>query len=399
MLRRFIVVLLVVVVICGAAIFGATRLQGQAEPAYSANVVAALSSDSSGYARAMTVRDFSIPRDHGAHPDFQTEWWYYTGNMATQDGRRFGFEFTIFRRAIAPTLPQRQSDWATNQIYFADLAVSDIGANQYYSTQQFSRGAVGLAGATLDPRLKVWIQDWSITAQDDDAKTLRLQAAESPIALDLTTHQVKPPTLEGDRGLSQKSPEPGNASYYYSLTRLPTDGTITVSGTAYTVSGNTWMDHEFSTSALSPDATGWDWFALQLDNQREIMLYRIRKKDGSAEITSDGTIVNADGTWSHVALQDYKIESLSQWTSPHTGVVYPASWRVTVQAPSGPIQLEIKPLMADQELSGTTKYWEGASQISGTDNGQPVKGYGYVELVGYGPCTGSASDCAASQRP
>jgi predicted secreted hydrolase len=382
--RRLLIAIVTVILLSGIAVFGLTQLQGKPQPAYSADVVAALGNDDiSGYARALKVRDFSFPQDYGAHPEYQTEWWYYTGNLAAQDGRRFGFEFTIFRRAIAPTLPERQSDWATNQIYFADLAVSDIGGNQFFSKQQFSRGAAGLAGAAFDPNLKIWIQDWIMTAQDDAAKTLHLQAAQDQIAIDLTTNQIKPPTLEGDHGLSAKSPEPGNASYYYSLTRLPTEGKITVNGTAYQVTGNSWMDHEFSTSSLSKDALGWDWFALQLDNNREIMLYRIRKQDGSVEITSHGTVINADGSSADLKLSDFKIESATQWTSPHTGAVYPSSWQVTIEAPSGPIQLDIKPLMQDQELNSATAYWEGASQITGTDNGQPVKGYGYVELTGY----------------
>jgi predicted secreted hydrolase len=382
--RRLILILITAVVLVGVTAFGVSQLQGKPQPAYSADVVSALSGgDISGYARALSVRDFTFPADHGAHPSFQTEWWYFTGNLADPSGRRFGFEFTIFRRAIAPTLPPRQSEWATNQIYFADLALSDIGANQFYAKQQFSRGAVGLAGATVDPRLHIWIQDWSIRALDDAAQTLHLQASQDPIALDLTTSQIKPPTLEGDRGLSPKSSEPGNASYYYSLTRLPTQGTLTVSGTAYKVTGNTWMDHEFSTSALGQDDIGWDWFALQLDNNREIMLYRIRKQDGSIEPVSHGTLIEADGSSTQIPLSEIGINAAGQWTSPHTGAVYPAGWHVALQAASGPIQLDIKPLMADQELNSTTAYWEGASQITGTDNGQPTQGYGYVELTGY----------------
>ncbi len=383
-MRKLVLTGLVVILVIGSAIFGLAQLQGKEQPAYSADVVDALSGgDITGFARATTVRDFSFPQDFGAHPDFQTEWWYYTGNLATTDGRRFGFEFTIFRRALAPTLPERQSDWATNQMYFADLAVSDIGAPQFYFRQRFSRGAVGLAGAVVDPRVKVWIEDWTMTAQDDKAATMRLQAADDPISLDLTVQQTKPPTLEGDRGLSAKSPEPGNASYYYSLTRLITNGTITINGTAYPVSGTTWKDHEFSTSVLGKDAVGWDWFALQLDNGRDLMLYQIRKQDGSLEITSNGTLVDADGTVTHLTHDDYQIEVLGHWTSPHTGATYPAGWKVTVKAPTGPIQLEIRPLMVDQELNSTTAYWEGASSITGTDNAQPIKGYGYVELTGY----------------
>src|SRR5258708_18788646 len=169
---RFLFAIGAVPILIGGAFFGVTEWQSHPRPAYSADVVSALSGgDTTGYARALTVRDFSFPQDYGAHPEYQTEWWYYTGNLATADGRRFGYEFTIFRRAIAPTLPQRQSDWATNQIYFADLAVSDIGGNQFFSKQQFSRGAAGLAGCAFRPRLERWIQDWAKTAQDDAAET------------------------------------------------------------------------------------------------------------------------------------------------------------------------------------------------------------------------------------
>ncbi|MEP7285534.1 MAG: lipocalin-like domain-containing protein [Chloroflexota bacterium] len=384
MKRQIGIIILIALVIVGGAFFGITQSQSASQPAYSADVVSALSGgDTTGYARALKVRDFAFPQDYGAHPDFQTEWWYYTGNLATQDGRRFGFEFTIFRRAIAPTLPARQSLWATNQIYFADFAVSNIGDNQFYSGQQFSRGAVGLAGATLDPRLKVWIENWTMSAQNDDVSVMRLQAADGPMTIDLTTKQLKPPALQGDHGLSAKSPEPGNASYYYSLTRLPTEGTITVNGTPYQVTGNSWLDREWSTSVLSKDAVGWDWFALQLDNQREIMLYVIRKNDGSIESVSRGTLIEADGSTQSIPLDKFKVDSTGKWTSQRTGTTYPSGWHVNIQADSGPIQLDITPLMQDQELNSVTAYWEGASKISGTDNGKPIQGYGYVELTGY----------------
>lgn len=385
--RKLIGILVAIIVILGATFMAVNQLQGQTQPTYSADVVAALSSgDTTGFARAMNVREFKFPEDHGAHPEFQTEWWYYTGNVATDDGRRFGFQFTIFRRAITPTIPERKSDWATNQIYFAHFAVSDIGDNQFFAKELFSRGAARLAGVTLDPKLRVWIQNWQIAAQDVDAKTVQVKATEGDIAIDLTMDQIKPPALQGNQGLSPKSQEPGNASYYYSLTRLPTKGTISVKGTTYTVTGNSWLDREWSTSVLSKDAAGWDWFALQLDNQREIMLYYIRLKDGSIEPVSHGILVESDGSTQPLKLQDFKVEPINHWTSSKSGAVYPSGWHVNVTAPSGPIELEVTPLMQDQELNfAVTAYWEGASQIKGTDNGKPITGYGYVELTGYNP--------------
>jgi predicted secreted hydrolase len=384
--RKRLAIVLILVLVIGGIGFGVLRSSGSSDVTYSADVVSALSAgDINGYARAYSVRDFKFPQDYGAHPDYQTEWWYYTGNLIDTKGRLFGFELTIFRRAVAPSAPQRGSDWATNQIYFADFTVSDIAGNQFYARERYSRGAAGLAGAEVDPRVHIWIEDWSMLAQDTDAKTMRIKAADDPIAIDLTTTQTKIPTLEGDRGLSAKSPEPGNASYYYSLTRLATQGTVTIAGSAYTVTGTTWMDHEFSTSVLSKDALGWDWFALKLDDQREIMLYQIRKADGSIEITSSGTLVNADGTSIHLSKDDYKIDVLDHWTSPKTGAVYPSRWHLTLKAGNETFALDVTPLMADQELNSSTAYWEGASRIAGTSSASstPITGYGYVELTGY----------------
>jgi predicted secreted hydrolase len=197
----------------------------------------------------------------------------------------------------------------------------------------------------------------------------------------------KPIVLQGDRGLSQKNAEPGNASYYYSMTRLATEGTITIDGQQYTASGLSWLDREWSTSVLGENAVGWDWFALQLDNGRELMLYYIRLKDGTAEPLSSGTLIESDGTTTLLPLSSFEIDALAQWTSPRTGTTYPSGWHVIVNAPTGVIDLTIQPLIRDQELNSVTAYWEGTSQFTGTDNGQPVSGYGYVELTGYNAAT------------
>ncbi|MHB8630253.1 MAG: lipocalin-like domain-containing protein [Aggregatilineales bacterium] len=381
------------VVVIAALAVGAAQLQGQAAPSYHADVIAALNNngDSAGFARALAVRDFHFPQDYGAHPDYQTEWWYYTGNLAGADGRRFGFEFTIFRRALAPpgSVAARASDWATNQLYFADLALTDVQGGQFYSAERFSRGAAGLAGALIDPNVRIWIDNWTMDAQTVDATVMRLRAdagSDAPITLDLTTTQLKPPALEGDRGLSAKSPTSGDASYYYSLTRLATAGSLIVNGQPYTVSGLSWMDHEFSTSALSPNAVGWDWFSLQLADNRELMLYRIRLRNGTDEPTSDGTLVEADGSTQHLTLADFSITPLNNWRSPATGITYPSAWTITIRPPGSnnvPIVLTVRPLLPNQELHNATTYWEGASQVSGTQGETALNGYGYVELTGY----------------
>jgi predicted secreted hydrolase len=393
MRRRILVSTLVIVIVCGVIGLGITQLQSRAAPTYAADVIAALSSgDTTGFARATNVRTFVFPQDFGAHPDFQTEWWYYTGNLADAQGRRFGYQLTIFRRALAPVAPERASEWATNQMYFAHFAVSDLQAGQFHESDRYSRGANGLSGATVDPAanptVRVWIEDWSMTATTTDAKVMHLVAADNSknghFAVDFTVEQTKPAVLQGDRGLSAKSPEPGNASYYYSLTRLATKGTITLGDQQFTVVGDSWKDHEYSTSVLSKDAVGWDWFSLQLSDNRELMLYRIRRSDGSFEPTSDGTLVNSDGTYEHLTLQQYDIEQLRTWTSPHSGATYPSGWRLTIRPKVGAsLSLTVDPLMVDQEINATGTYWEGANRVSGTQDGKPVTGYGYAELTGY----------------
>jgi predicted secreted hydrolase len=383
--------------------FGLSQLRGQSQPEYSADVVTALNGgqDNAGFARATTVIPFNFPADHAAHPEFQTEWWYNTGNLATADGRRFGIHYTIFRRALLPTAPNRESDWGAGQIYFSDLAIADIEANQFIYYERFARGALGLAGGQPDPEhgVKIWIEDWQIIGTDPQASAFRLKAQQGRIGLDLIIRPSKKPTLQGDRGLSVKSSEPGNASYYYSLTRNQAEGTITVDGEVFPVTGYTWYDHEFSTSVLGDEALGWDWFSIQLDNNRELMLFQIRQRDGGVEPTSHGKLIEADGSSRELSLTDYTITALGQWASTKTGAVYPSGWRVTVNAPSGPIDLTITPLMLNQELNTTTAYWEGASKVSGTDNGQPVGGYGYVELTGYNRAlTGQQNDDQGVRR-
>src|SRR5690606_14376615 len=222
-------------------------------------VLADASVEISGFARAVGVWDWQFPQDFGPHPDFQTEWWYYTGNLATATGRRFGFQFTVFRRAIAPEQYASQSEWRTNQIYMAHFTVSDVAGERFYHDERFSRDSAGLAEAEIDPVYRVWLEDWQVTALNDEATRTRITARTDGAAIDLTLQQVKPPALQGQGGLSPKSDEPGNASYYYSLSRLATEGTVTIGGESYAVTGYTWKDHEFSTSALGADALGWDW--------------------------------------------------------------------------------------------------------------------------------------------
>jgi predicted secreted hydrolase len=333
-----------------------------------------------GYARARTPRAFSFPADHGPHPMFRTEWWYFTGNLTDPQERPFGFELTFFRIALSPTRAASESAWRTQQLYMAHLALTDVAAKQFHAYERFSREALGLAGAKTDT-LHVWLEDWSIEPQDPSGFPLRLRAAENNIALDLTLNPGKPPVLQGDRGLSQKSGEPGNASYYYSITRIPTSGLIRIDNQDLEVKGDSWLDREWSTGALGPDQVGWDWFALQLSDQREIMFFRMRQHDGKPSPFSAGSLIDAQGEVLRLNHKEVVIEVLDQWASPTDGALYPARWRFKI--PQEALDLDIQPLLANQELNISVRYWEGAVRIRGTAAGLPIEGRGYVELTGY----------------
>ncbi len=342
---------------------------------------AAPPADISGFARAINPWDWQFPLDHGAHPEFQTEWWYYTGVLATDDGRRFGFQFTIFRRALSPLPVDSDSEFRARDIYMAHFTISDIAAARFYHDTRYSRGGAGLAGASPSEELaryRVWLEDWQVFAENDAATAQRIRAVSEDFALDLRLEQTKPPALQGDKGLSPKSEEIGNASYYYSLTRLATSGTITLGAGSFPVSGHTWMDHEFSTSALGDQAQGWDWFGLIFDNGSELMLGQIRRTDGSIEPAFGGLLVYPDGGVRALGAADFSLTVTDTWRSPHTDAVYPAGWDVQVLGAEG-FRFYVAPMQADQELhSAGIQYWEGAVQVSGD-----VSGFGYAELTGY----------------
>jgi predicted secreted hydrolase len=334
-----------------------------------------------GFERAEPGRVLNFPADHGPHNEYQTEWWYYTGNLTAVGGERFGYQLTFFRRAILPQ-EQRQarpSHWAADQVYLAHFTLTDVNRRQFQAFEKLGRGAAGLAGAAGEPLYQVWLDNWSVeqTGPDD----YRLTASAGEITLDLLLVDLKGPALQGDNGYSQKGPEPGNASYYYSLSRLKSTGEVVIGERVYDVTGYSWMDHEFSTSALSEGQVGWDWFALQLDDNSELMVYTIRQEDGSIDPYSRGTLILPDGALHHLKETDFTITITATWRSPHSGAEYPAGW--TIRVPSQELSLEVKPLLNDQELNLSYIYWEGAVEISGERTGKPVRGRGYVELTGY----------------
>ena len=372
------VVIAVVLVIVTAA--AALALWPRPRPPIQATVAVrdALAEDRGGFARAFAARPLAFPEDHGPHPDFRTEWWYYTVNLTTAAGRHAGFQLTFFRVALAPAAEPRASAWATRQLYVAHFAVTDTAGRRFHAASRVSRAALGLAGALAVP-FRVWLEDWS--AEGDGVST-HLRASDGDVALDLSVSAGKPVVLQGDRGLSRKGPEPGNASLYYSFTRMPARGVIRLGAETLEVTGEAWMDREWSTSALGTGVEGWDWFAIQLDDGRELMVYVLRRRDGAIDPFSAGTLVAVDGTVLQLDAGDVRIEALAHWTSPRSGVRYPAGWRLSV--PSADLRLEIEPRLADQELIVGTRYWEGAVAVVGVAAGRPIAGHGYVELVGYG---------------
>jgi predicted secreted hydrolase len=328
-----------------------------------------------GFARATEPRAFAFPRDHGPHPAYRNEWWYVTGNLRDEAGRRYGFQVTFFRIGLVPGAVERPSAWAANQVWMAHFAVTDVAGERFHDFERFARdGDIGLAGASSDP-VEVWLEDWRLERRDDG--TWRLRASAEGVALDLDLAPRKAPVLQGDAGLSQKSDEPGNASYYYSMTRIAADGTLTLDGAGREVGGTAWLDREWSTSALGPDQAGWDWFALQLDDGSDIMFYRLRRTDGSTDRHSAGIVVAPDGTTRYLAREDVALEVVDRWTSPRGGT-YPARWRIEVAGLDAP--LTVAPVMPNQELHGVVRYWEGAVDV--LREGSPV-GQGYVELTGY----------------
>lgn len=358
----------------------------------SANVVEAMRApDSDLYARAIEPYAYEFPRDHGAHPDYRTEWWYYTGNLKTETGEPLGFQLTFFRSALSPTMPERESDLASNQVYMGHFAVSDGRIGEHFSFDRYSRGAGGLAGVEVQgqaPRYRIWLEDWS--AEEIEPGVTRLRAnsgeGEEAVAIDLTLRETRAPLFHGDQGLHQKGLEEGNASYYYSLTGLETEGTVTTPAGAVPVTGLSWMDHEFGTSALSEDVLGWDWISLQLDNGDKLMLYQFRMVEDATPIPTESTLLRADGSQRILTGDEYSIEALDTWTSPRSGNVWPMGWHVTI--PDEGYDLTLRPLFADQEMDVQFVYWEGAITAEGTHNGESVRGEGYVEMTGAGGASG-----------
>ncbi|MFN3596539.1 MAG: lipocalin-like domain-containing protein [Rubricoccaceae bacterium] len=350
----------------------------------SLSVAEAMASDTTGYARADRVRDFVFPDDFGPHPDFRTEWWYLTGNLRATDGsaRDYGFQFTLFRNALVPPAARsrgRASAWAADQLYLAHVALSDLAAGRFFHDERLERGAAGLAGARADP-FRVWLGPLDLRLAPGrtvgEAIPMRLRAEAGGAAYDLTLQPLKPIAFHGERGLSQKGDRPGDASYYFSFTRMEARGTVTVDGKAVAVQGLAWMDREWFTNALAEDQVGWDWFALHLDDGRDLMVYQLRRPDGSFDPRSKGLLVEADGRHRVLSSGEYTLTPEGWWAAPD-GARYPVRWRVRVPGEGLDLRVAAR-LEAQEHTASAVRYWEGAVAVSGS-----VSGLGYLEMTGY----------------
>lgn len=352
------------------------RVGGQPAGGEALGSAALLGGEAGGFEQALAPRPFEFPRDHGAHPAYRHEWWYFTGNLKTVSGRPLGYQFTLFRFALTPEAPQRASDWAPQSIYMGHLAVTDIEGQRFRTEQRLSRGTLDLAGTSMEP-FSVWLEDWRIRGTPGGFWPLRLQARAADFAIDLTVTPEKPIVLQGDRGLSQKGSEPGNASYYYSYPRLATRGRLTLAGEQLSVAGRSWLDREWGSSALGDDVVGWDWFALRLADGRDVMFYHLRRLDGTGDPLSAGVVVDSAGNARSLSADEVALAVLSRWTSPESGVTYPTAWRITI--PAHQLVLEVRARLNAQEWTEPIRYWEGAVQVDGTAAGE-----GYLEMTGYG---------------
>ncbi len=331
---------------------------------------------------------YSFPADHFNHPEYQTEWWYYTGNLHSPDGRRFGFELTFFRQGV-----DRKSTppdiWEVRDVWLAHLALSDIDGGGFLHTERLNRSGAGIAGADAG-QARVWNGNWQAQwTLDPQAPggmaAQQLQAVAEHFSFDLHLRTAKPPVIHGEHGISQKAQGAGHASHYVSYTRLATSGTIRVNEQSFQVEGESWMDHEFFTHQLAANQTGWDWFSLQLEDGSEVMLFQLRHKDGSPDAFSAGTYVDALGHATHLSNREFSLAPKTLWTSPLSGGRYPIEW--TIRVPLLGLEVSLSTRLPQQELTGKSSaaptYWEGAIDVTGTRKGKPIEGHGYLEMTGY----------------
>jgi len=336
-----------------------------------------------GWRGADTERIWHFPRDHGAHGAYKTEWWYFTGNLTDDQGKRYGYQLTFFREGVCFRPADPLNPWSVRDLYLAHFAITDVSGKRFSFDERASRAGPALAGASADS-LHAWLLNWRAMEKGGH---LLVEARNDAASVNLDLIPLKPPAVNGERGLSRKGSGKGQASYYVSCTSLATSGLVKAPGMAYPVCmrGVSWFDHEFGSNQLNPDQAGWDWFGLHLSDGRDLMLYFLRRIDGSVEPASSGTIVEASGVAGHLTLAQVKLDVLDHWRSQRSRGIYPSRWRLRV--PSMRLDVVVSPLLLDQELStpestGVT-YWEGAVEGEGVSGNQGITCRGYVEMTGY----------------
>ena len=351
------------------------RIDQRAPTAPGVSGTALLNAAPDAFKRVTGPEPLVFPADHAMHPGYRNEWWYFTGNLFDRSGQRYGFQFTLFRFAVEPG-PQLDSDFDSDAVWMAHLAVSDVAGERFISEERFARGALGLAGATAD---EWWLRDWTVTRVEDGWR-LRAQLDVGMLELDLVPR--KPVVLQGDSGYSQKGSAQGNASRYYSMTRMGADGRLQLDGNTFEVSGLAWLDREWGSSQLGPGIAGWDWFALQLDDGRDLMLYRLRTEDGGASRFSAGVLVESDGSYRILGREDFEFSEIRRWKD-RQGVSWPVAWRVRL--PAEDLAFDVRPAFDAQRWYATVGYWEGAVDVIDTVDGEDgrILGRGYLELSGY----------------
>jgi predicted secreted hydrolase len=347
--------------------------------------------NSEGWALALPGDQIRFPQDHFPHYQFRTEWWYFTGNVKKADGRAFGYQLTFFRHGYRPPGIGQPvtSRFIVTDVKFAHFAVTDVSADKFHFDSRVSRGAYGEAGFAEGDRL-AWIDDWEL---DFNNNNFRLKAAAKDYSIELALTPEKPPVLQGEAGLSQKADGAGHASYYYSITRLKTSGAVKIGGENYQVEGSSWFDREWATNQLTPEQTGWNWFAIQLSDGSDVMLYQMRLKHGAIDSHSNGKWIAAGGETTNLAVDEFQLSPEKYWVSPASKANYPVVWKLTI--PKLNLDLEITPAVEDQELNLGVVYWEGTVRLKGRSAGKPVEGVGYMELTGY---QGEAPGLAGSTR-
>jgi predicted secreted hydrolase len=341
------------------------------------------------FKRALPGKTFSFPQDHFSHPEFKTEWWYYSGHLYSQEKKAYGYQLTFFRTGLTRQTKHQKSKWSIQDLYFAHLAVTDQSEKKFEYREKISRGSLGEAGAspykTGDKTFRIWVEDWSVEGKGGGMLNHILKAGDKTFGIELRLTPEKNPVVHGLNGISQKAEGEGYASHYYSISCLKTEGRIFLQNKEIPVQGTSWMDHEFGSSQLRQYQVGWDWFSIQLDKGTELMLYQIRHRDGKIDPYSSGTIIFPDGTYQHLPKKKFQIDVLDHWKSSKSGAIYPSKWRITV--PARQIELTLSPTVKDQELitkeSTRVIYWEGSVKVDGKYQGNPINGVGYVELTGY----------------